>query len=218
MEKYIDEFVIRFKPVYALNDPAHRLGHFIGVYKQASMINLWLGVPYEEEALLAVALFHDLFSWSRVNHHDMSREWVMSSDDPLLQKLLEASVGPNRFHNAWEARIAVSFACGEHRASYKGGYSSLLSEIMASADRGALSGKEPIIKRAFKYARAHNPDKGFDFWVEQTLTHMKEKFSSKGYARYPKLYEDFYSSELNTVRQEMDLLLKWEVAEICSVI
>lgn len=218
MQKYIDKFVFRFKNIYGLNNPAHQLDHFMEVYKTSSMINLWLGQPYEEETLLAVSLFHDLFSWSRVNHHDMSKEWVMSSDDPLLKELLEASVGPNRFHNAWEARIAVSHACGEHRASYKGEYSSLLSEIMASADRGEPSGKEPIIERAFKYARFHNPSVGFDGWVELTMSHMKEKFSSKGYARYPKLYEGFYKDELNKVRQEMDLLLKWEVAEICSII
>lgn len=208
MQKYIDEFVEQFKDHVGLNDKAHQMEHFMDVFNEAVMINDKFNWNYPKEALLAVALFHDLFAWSRENHHELSQKFVETSNNPLLLKLIKGSStavkgSHSGFYDEDVARHHIALSCGQHRASYKGEYSSSLSEIMATADRGKPCETETV-RRAYLYARDKNKEGSREEWVTATAVHMREKFSTSGYARYPEMYKQVYGEELAKLRKYFD--------------
>ncbi len=67
-----ERIILDFTPAYQLNDEAHRVKHFSNVEKCGNEINQRLGLGFDSRLILLVAFFHDMFAWSRINHHDMS--------------------------------------------------------------------------------------------------------------------------------------------------
>lgn len=168
-----------FAGAWAANDPAHREAHFKDVQHTAWMINEKLNLGYDKTLIMLAAYFHDLFAWSRHNHHEMSAHFIKTTDfEPIVQL---SSVD----------RAMLAAACAEHRASFKGGFSCEFAELINSADRGK---PEAItwIERAVlvKMHRSVNMNDRHDLQgsLHAAIAHLKDKLGPEGYARYPDMY------------------------------
>ena len=179
-----------FSSKWELNDPAHRLSHFKSVQSCGVYINATLKLNYDVNLITMVAYFHDLFAWSRDNHHEMSAFWIMTTDHPLVNWMDSTQ------------RKLVSNACKEHRASYKGVYSHEFSELMASADRGEPGNIEDMLIRAVQFRTSKGM--GYKEAHEGALLHLKEKYGSNGYARYPRMYQETFKDILDRQRIFID--------------
>ena len=101
--------------------------------------------------------------------------------------------------------MKMSSAIKEHRASYKGEYSSLLSEVLAAADRGAPDLNSTII-RSSKYYLEREPNSDLKTIAENVYKHLLEKFSRTGYMKYNAIYSSFYKKEINNMYVAIDNL------------
>lgn len=178
-----------FEQSYLINDPAHRIDHFERVEECGIYINKTLELGYNENLITAVAYIHDAFSWCRSNHEQMSAHWVLTTKDPIMDIFTKLE------------KMLISDACREHRASFKGNYSTPFSELMASADRMIPKEADDLLERSILYTQA----KGHDPETAKILAkeHVKEKFGHGGYARYPEMYERVFEKELKSIRDEI---------------
>lgn len=191
-----DKIVASFSTHWELNDAAHRAAHFEEVFVTGLEISNRLSLGVDERELLFAAYFHDLFAWSRMNHHELSWEFVQGTDHPLIAEYLSA-----------EARHRVAWACRQHRASYRGEFVSQFSELVNSADRGRPGRVADMVQRAVDYRTSRFPDMPPDETLRESIRHVQEKFGHGGYARYPAMYEHCYSVELRAQRDEIARLV-----------
>lgn len=194
MEKMIEEIRNEFAPMWELNDRGHRESHFKNVLDTGLFINRELTLGYDEKLIALVAYFHDLFSWSRNNHHLLSAEWVRTTDHKLFASLSVVE------------REMVAQACAEHRASYKGEYSSGFSELMAAADRG-MPNVDPkdLLERAIKF-RLDRLGISREEAYPEALAHVVEKYGRGGYARRPALYMRAFASRMEGLYKGIEAL------------
>lgn len=192
IETYRKIILENFKGHWLLNDEAHREEHFIAVEQCAHEICKRLNLEVRPLEILYTAYFHDLFAWSRSNHHMLSAVWINTTDSQVIKVL-----DPNAIR--W-----VSSACLEHRASGEMPFTRWFSELMCSADREYPSGVDKLMDRSIKFSLA----KGFGQKeaVDNAILHVKEKFSRTGYARYPKMYQDAFRDELEAQWNDIDNL------------
>lgn len=175
-----------------LNDKAHRSEHFAAVEQCGNWINERKGYEYDPKLIVLVAWFHDLFAWERVSHHTLSAEFVLATKHEVFSDLTDSE------------RLMVSQACREHRASYKGDYSSVFTQMMSAADRGFPGDVGDILNRAVLY-RLHLGH-GLDEATDGAVEHIKEKYGSAGYAAYPAMYQELFGAELARQRESIDAL------------
>lgn len=178
-----EKIITEFTPFWELNDPAHRVDHFKEVELCGYRINRVLNLGFSLELITIVAYIHDLFTWSRYNHHTMSGTWVDTTNHWVINKLTK------------EDRKLVADACREHRASYTGEFSSLFSELMSSADRcmpGTILGK---VNRSIDYTIA-NLGVSREDAIPIAVSHIKDKYGKTGYANFPAMYLKVFGTEL----------------------
>ncbi len=161
---------------------AHQIDHADDVYNMAMKMNKKFHLWKNEEDVALAAYLHDIYAEHRDTHHKMSHDFIMKSKDKILDGVSQSR------------RRDIAKAALEHRASYEGKYSSKLSELIASADRGKPNFKKDW-ERSTKYHKGNK---------ESSLNHLDEKFGRGGYAKYPKVYEDFYAADLEKRRQQID--------------
>ena len=183
MRNTIREF---FKGFYDKNDVAHQIDHADKVCDLAIEINESLEHPYKNQVVMIAAYAHDMYSTVefRKIHHELAAHYVRCSNDEIIGLLSPID------------RIKVADAVAQHRGSYTGELSSKLSEVISAADRG-IPDLEEMIERSLKYNNGN---------LEKVHEHMKDKFGSKGYAKYPELYEEYFGEVLNTMRKQIDSL------------
>ena len=177
-----------FQKHWELNDGGHRIGHFAQVEECGVYINDQLGGVYDPYLIMLVAYFHDLFAWSRENHHMLSYHWVLSTDYSIIAGLSK------------EERNLVAEACRTHRASYKGTFPNGFSELMSAADRGfPETDVEKLLVRPIRYRL----DRGASLEEARVgaIAHMKEKYASEGYVRYPEVYLKVFGEQLELQRK-----------------
>ena len=193
VEMLIERIVDKYGKAFRLNDDAHQIDHFHNVFTTGLYINDKLSLGHKPEKIAAVAYFHDMFSWSRYNHHQMSAHWVRTTDCPIIK---EFSI---------EDRWDISVGCGEHRASFKGEFTCEFSELMNSADREMpdVTGMR-ILSRSVRCSLSSADN--YDETLKRALEHIHEKFGSSGYARYPAMYEQAFSDVLQEQRKTIDAL------------
>ena len=184
---YALSFEAKYAAAYLLNDPAHRENHFREVMDNMLSIMEVVDVGVEgtsaKRMAVAAAYLHDLFAWSRENHHNLSHEFVRSSQCELL-----ADFTP-------EEREMVALACLEHRASFKGEFSNIFSAAFNAADLGPPDVMEDV-SRAYTYARAKQQDLSREQAVQVAIEHMVDKFGRTGYARRSDIYILSYGVQL----------------------
>ena len=174
-------------------DSSHGWNHIEVVAKNVLEINRKMALGLNEEHLVLAALFHDIYSdIDRENHHTLAADWftkfMIKQDKYSTTDIIE-----------------MALAIKEHRASYKGEYSSLLSEVLAAADRGAPNLNSFIIRSA-KYHLEREPNSYLKTIVENVYKHMLEKFSRKGYMKYNSIYSSFYGEEIYNMYAAIDNL------------
>jgi len=190
------EIVQAFSPAWQLNDEAHREEHFLAVFRLACRMNKELSLRFDEVPVMLAAYFHDLFAWSRNNHHELSCQWMRTTDHPVITGWIGSD----------GRRATVAFACLEHRASFKGIFSNQFAELINSADRGEPGDVEAMLKRAMQYRQAKYPEMSEADIHAGSIAHLKEKYGSQGYARYPSMYITLFDTELQKQRQDIDNL------------
>lgn len=174
-------------------DAAHQEDHFAEVFKTAIYINKMQALNYPIKMLLFAAYYHDLFStvqW-RDKHHEMAYNFIANGECEILTS-----------HLTEMERQHVAQAALEHRASFKGEYTTEFAELFASADRGLPSSVDRLLVRAIKYRKDHDVTDGDH--RTSAIEHVKEKYGTGGYARYPELYLKTFSKELEQLRKEVD--------------
>lgn len=192
LNKQRNRIIEQFTNVWKANDLAHRVTHFMAVEECGNSINLKLELGFDPKLIQLVAFFHDMFAWSRNNHHEMSAQWVISTDHPIL-----ANLSPRE-------RSDVYWGCLQHRASFKGIFANQFAELMNAADREIPGNVIQMLNRAhqFRLAKGMSGDEA----QAGAIAHIKEKFGTGGYARYPDLYLKAFGDELAAQRIEIDNL------------
>ncbi len=105
--KLEEKIINTFSPMWGFNDGAHRIEHFSEVYQTALEINSKLKLGQDRKLLMFSAYFHDLFAWSRENHHLLSEEFIRGTCHELIVNNLNK-----------EERKIVAGACRHPRASH----------------------------------------------------------------------------------------------------
>lgn len=191
-ENVADYFANTYKDSYALNDSGHREEHFRAVESAGHLMNEQLGLEQDPVLITIVAWVHDLFAWERENHHVLAETWVDLTGDPVIEAL--------DLHH----RLLVAKACLEHRASWKGNFSSMLSELMSSADRG-IDTTDQIFYRAYRFG-VERDGLSLDQGLIRAVEHLSEKFGRNGYMRLPGIYTEFYAKELEQRYKDIEVL------------
>lgn len=187
LQTFCQAFEQKYASAYLLNDPAHREDHFREVLENAiagySVITGEVPSESTSRMYVAAAYLHDLFAWSRHNHHVLSAAHVRTSDCKLLDGFTP------------EEREQVALMCEQHRASFTGKFSGFHAELFNAADLGKPNLSSDVA-RAYKYAKAHAPMLDHSQWLHTARQHMVEKFSRGGYARRGQIYMAMYGTEL----------------------
>jgi len=170
-----------YNPFYANGDKAHLIDHADDVCELALEINS----VYSEKLVILASYIHDIFNATdRKKHNILAYEYVKSRSDEFLKEL-----------NNKELEL-VAHAVLEHRASFKGEFFSKLSAIISSADRGRPDVAQTVI-RSMRYNNANAQD---------VYEHMLDKYSTKGYAKYPDVYKEIFAQELEEFKKEVDAI------------
>lgn len=221
-EKYRQLVIEHFKPFYENVDKSHGLEHVNEVTDLAlevcDKINEKYSYPISAYDVIVAGIAHDIFSYTdRDEHHTKAMEYILQDTGEIYNYVT------NQQH--------IACAVGEHRASYKGEYTSILSEIISAADRGRPN-LHDIIKRVYECAcdstLVFNLDKdidtsisikdlklkynqlikdGFSSETAKTYVHLEEKYSRNGYARYNETYLLVFNNELQAMWKEIDDIL-----------
>lgn len=171
---------------YISNDDAHGIEHADEVCDLMLKMNKELSLNLDKTIIILAAYIHDIYSddEGRAIHHQLANSYVLGIKDKILNYLSR------------DSKVTIANAVKEHRASYKGEFSSVLSELLSSADRG-YPNFQNIYNRALKYAKGNE---------EQTKLHLIDKFGREGYANFPDMYKNFFKDELELLYKEIDNL------------
>lgn len=178
---------------YELNDSeSHGYQHLDNVYELAMDMKAKLNIDIPNNIIGIAAYTHDMFSSiNRKLHHELAYKYVLDTSVYFL----------NDLHT--NDRYLIACAVREHRASYEGTYTSILSELLSAADRGKPDIKSNVI-RSYKYSAETNPDANEFTLFSLVRKHMIEKFSTNGYARYNDLYNRYFEVELKEMKEFFD--------------
>ena len=190
------------RPYYDDNDAAHRMDHCEEVVSNIDYVCRSIAVtPYVHRLATIAAYAHDVHSDQRKNHHTLAGEWVLNQSE-YLQDLFDID----------EADVkTIAKACEEHRASYNGEYSNLVSEILSAADRGPVKPLFVILRRSYAYATGKLGKTSPDAKVH-AMEHMKDKFGRDGYAVRNEVWYKAYGRGLEDLYKEIDNIPKHPTA------
>ncbi len=178
-----------YAPFYKDGDLAHQIDHADSVCDLALEMNK----ECDPKLIILAAYIHDIFNATdRKNHNQLAYNYVLEANDKFLKELSK------------EELLQVAHAVLEHRASFQGEFYSQLSEIISSADRGAPDIKEVVI-RSMQFNGGNTQD---------VYKHLKEKYGSSGYAKYPHSYQKFFHKELEHFQNKIDVLTQEEINTI----
>ena len=188
------KIITDFRNQYNLNDPAHRDEHFTDVEKCGNYINDQLNLQIDPYHIMLAAWFHDLFEWSRINHHLLAYQWVISTDYPLIANLGKRDIE------------IIGLSCLEHRSTWTGKYSSKLSELISAADRGFPEEDiNKLIDRSIKY-HMHLFKISESRARTAAIRHIKEKFGTGGTARYNDMWMSVFGDKKEEFSKKIDML------------
>lgn len=193
------EIIQHFSPHWELNDRGHRAEHFEEVFQCARYLNDKLGLGFNDVDMLFAGYFHDLFAWSRVNHHLLAYHYFVSTDHPIITM---------HYHDRPLSRLEVAYGCLEHRASFKEKFTYKFSELINSADRGFPGDTQRLFSRVMKHHTDINPGKSADEITAISLEFIKRKAGTNGYCRYPDIYFSVFGEELKKQQSDIDNLGK----------
>lgn len=189
----------RFQMAWNINDAAHQEEHFRDVENVAVHINAVMGFNYSREMIVVAAYFHDLFSWSRFNHHLLSAEWVRTTDDRVFTIFND------------DDRELIAQACEQHRGSGGEPFKSVFAEMICAADRGFPGDYVTMIRRCMQVRFHKEPYLTEVECGKWAIAHLKEKYGTGGYARFPVVYHTVFGKD--TVKNNAAAIDGFEVTD-----
>jgi exopolyphosphatase/pppGpp-phosphohydrolase len=188
---------------YELNDSeSHGYKHLDDVYDLAIKMKNKLNLDVPDDILMIAVYTHDMFSSiNRDLHHELGYKYILDANVYFLNDI------------SYNDRVAIALAVREHRASYKGTYSTILSELLSAADRGIPDIKNTVI-RSYKFSKENNPNTSELGLYSLVQLHMKDKFSNSGYARYNSVYIKYFENELTELKNFFDTVSIKDIAKI----
>jgi len=203
-----------FKHFYENVDKGHGLVHVNAVCDLALEINDSLNLNLSEYDIILSAIAHDIYSHtSRRTHAEKGEAYILNDTGVIYDYV--------------DDKVLVAKAVGEHRASYTGEHSSVLSELISAADRGEPNFNH-ILKRIYECTKDKKfklenikrdhilcngktlSDMGdyittiYGLAIGKTFTHLVDKFSTQGYARYPDVYKVYFKDKLTELHNDID--------------
>lgn len=179
------------KPHYTKTDPGHRWDHIEAVKSAALQMAYKLGcLDVIKEILIAVA-YHDIFSTveDRERHNILASQWILDNRIKFMAK----------YNLNYNQMLFISYAILEHRATYKRGYSSIVSEVVAAADRGIPKADDlTYFDRSYLYARGQG--KNIEQSKYHAIDHIQAKFGVVGKANVPVWYNELFGEVLEKRR------------------
>jgi len=201
MQNFIKRVREYYKKHYDLNDEAHRIDHADSVCEEALFIIDTLKLNINKRMVVVAAYTHDIFcSVNRKTHNVLASKYVLNEkDDEILNEFSKGQ------------RLSMAEAVLQHRSSYKGERSSILSRIIATADMGRVNIKY-IILRSYKY-HSSNGKSDIEI-VDEIYEHLQDKFSSNGYRKYDDFYMSVYGDIVNDFKKEVDEITKEDIIKV----
>ncbi len=206
-DDFLKRVLATFGPFYSFNDTAHDINHAMSVAEKALGLMHMCRNPngtdvqklitkedrqyLKPELVILGAFAHDMLAWERDNHEGLAMKFVMTSRAKLLTGLTSAEVS------------AVALAAGEHRGSKGGTYTTILSQIVATADRGDLVCDHSRLTRAYHYG-VEVKGQDSDEAMVHAINIMKEKYGHNGTAAYPPLYYAVHGKAISSFRDWLD--------------
>ena len=186
------------RPLYLKTDKAHSIDHIYAVMTNVSLICFKLRRMDVLRAALVAAAYHDIYSAkeTREVHHIRSYSYMLDN----LEKFCK------RYGLTRDEMVLAAYACLEHRNSWGGGYNSIVSEIVAAADRGIpkVGEVEGMVKRSYMYHRDHGRSvKSAQF---HSASHIKEKFGAGNVGSVPEWYGEVFKEGLESRWNDIDAL------------
>ncbi|ELW5301173.1 hypothetical protein SH780_000170 [Shigella flexneri] len=198
INKFWERVLSHFRDFYRYTDSAHRLDHILSVKSNAVRIAYLLNETQHLKNVLVAVAAHDIFSTpaDRASHHIKAFNYVLDSA-PILRR---------RFKLTSDDVTEVAYAVLEHRSSHKGGYNSVVSEIVAAADRGIPTVEEVknYMHRSYLYARDHG--KSVTDSKFHAIGHVQNKFGRNGKSRVPDWYNALFAKEILERQEYVEML------------
>lgn len=193
----------RVRDNYLKNDLAHRLDHAHAVMRDAVHIAGLISAQHLIPQLIAAAYYHDIHRLTPDTHNVLAYEEVFSDSDFI--KGIGAAENDDEIH-------AIALACLEHRASWSGEYSGVVSEIIAAADRGAPDRTDVNFRMRRSYLYGRDTLGMCHLTAQQhAMRYVKDLYGVNGNARYPQIYKTVYAHELLAQAVRIDKTLVSDV-------
>jgi HD superfamily phosphodiesterase len=190
------------EPFYKLNDSAHGISHADYVYQHAMQIKEGLNLDVDDRHIIYAAYFHDIYSTvQRKAHHVFAHDFIKYTKSGIFDNFLK------------HERDLIAKATLEHRASYDGEFTSLLSQVISAADRGEPNFKY-IAQRVYEcscddrteFVCDERANEHEDNPLARTYHHLKEKYGRGGYANYNEVYLEYYAKELKDMQDKIEVM------------
>ncbi|QVW28775.1 hypothetical protein pEaSNUABM8_00278 [Erwinia phage pEa_SNUABM_8] len=189
VRKLHDRLIKHFYDFYRYTDSAHRIDHIRSVMSNVIRICYMQGWQEHLKLALIAAAAHDIFSTKehRTDHHIKAFTWIMDNKPVMMRK----------YKLNYEECYTVAYAAMEHRGSFKGNYNSIVSEIVAAADRGIPSKEDVVsyLSRSYLYAR-DSQCKSITDAKFHAVNHIQDKFGRNAYAKVPDWYGEIFAAQL----------------------
>lgn len=173
------------KPIYDRHDLAHKWDHAIAVTNLALDMNEKLQLGIYKASIFIAGLCHDIGLGDNGKNRDLHHL--------IGVKVLQQLPGIMDLIDYWNIDPGLIFsAIEEHRGSYTEEYSSNLSELISSADRLQPEERQLMVRCKQTYKE-----------FEPGFQKIQEKYVKGGYARWPKIYIDYFGERLNTYQKNL---------------
>ncbi len=178
----------RVEERYLANDRAHRIDHAVDVVNEGIRIATVIGHEELIPGVIVAGYYHDVYRVDAAAHNFLAFKEVLSDSSYIIE------IG------GAETRLdvmSIATACMEHRATWTGDYSSILSKIIATADRGnpAKVDTEERIRRSYLYAIDHLGYTNASAKAH-AVDHIQAKYGAGGYMKVPLMYMRLYADTL----------------------
>lgn len=175
LDKEIIQYVKReIIPKYENLDKGHNREHINYVIRRSLILAQKYNLNYN--MVYVIAAFHDLGMLVSREKHEM-----------VSANFLEHDIFLKNFFSMNEVNIMCQ-AIKEHRASYRGEYSSIYSCVISQADRNFDITK--IISRTIQFGLKFYPQYSFIEQYERSKKYIIKKYGKNGYVRIALPFEE----------------------------
>ena len=197
LDRYLNSLVKRYNKFDGAHDEQHALMVMKNSIYIANRLMKEENMDLDINMVKTIAAMHDLgLAYDRETHHTRSGE-IVRKDKNLRKFFTEEQIE------------MIAKAVEEHRASYKGDYTSMYSKIVSDADR--MNDINTMISRSYKYNKKHNPNFSEEELYHAVTDHLRDKYGAEGYARFNTKYaEDVLNQSRKIImnNEEFDKIYK----------